>query len=131
MAHQAINPRLMTQWKLQVIAGNRKFGKLSAEEVGQFRYFDLRVPRDRWNCCMFAPTDDAVNTVKARGEGKQVGRNLDDELRDDAVEAWCVAQELNGIAEAMETADDHASATEGFPIPHAMRIVSAAAANGV
>lgn len=131
MAHQAAGPGSMMQRKLQIFPGNGKLRKLGAKEVGQLCYFNLRVPVDLMSRSMLTPAHDAADAVKIGSDRKQARRYFDDEIGDDATEARCIAQKLDGIAETVQATEDDAAAVEWLAVPHTMRIGSVSAPDRV
>src|SRR5579862_6007198 len=110
VAHQVVDPPAMRAGQLQVFLRNREVVNFRATDVRQFGDFDLAVPSDRLVRGEVAPTDAMANASEARCDGKEAGRYFDDQVGDDAAEKWNIAQKLNGIAEAVQTTEDHPAA---------------------
>jgi hypothetical protein len=82
----------------------------------------LEVEGWRFGWGLFAPGDDVFDGVEAGTEGVEAGWKLVEDVCGVGAEQGRVAEHLDGVAEAVEAADDEAFAGDGFSGPEAMGI---------
>ncbi len=117
--------------KVQVAGSHGEAGGLGAEEVGEFHDFYLDVKGGRMGGCLVAPGDDVVYAGKAGCELEESGGDFVDDRSCELLEHGGVAEHLDGVAVAVEGADDEACAGEGLAVPEAVGVGEAAGADGV
>ena len=94
-----------------------------AERARQLHDLDLLVPLGS----RFEPTDHLVDAGDALEQLHHLGMRFDDEVRRLLAQNRREADELDRVAEAVQTSQDDALAGQGLTVPEAIRVGSAAA----
>ncbi len=130
-AHKLCGPGDLRSWHSEVLCGDGEVGQAGTKQVGQLHDLHLHIPwRWKWGRC-FTPGCHLSNAFQQGSELDHPGWKLHDNFLCQRAKCGDVAQELDRIAEAVQTSDDHTLSADILSHPEAVRVFSASAANGV